>query len=607
MVALKLQNFGGMLPVLDNRLLPPNQAWLAQNTWLVSGAVEGIREPRSVYTLVGANTTKAFRIPKSSYLKEYMKDSYWLEFDHPYTDVIQSPSVGDIYDRFYWASPDGQPKYNTKARIAAGNPERLLGVPAPVTPPTVGVTGGVAPTETRAYVYTWVTTYGEEGPPSPPTLFTGNASGTWNITVTAPGAGVTTGRTLSRTRIYRTITGASGATTYYYVGDMAVGTTAFNDAVATTTVAANNILESVFYEPPPLDLQGMVAMPNGIIAGFRANEVYFCEPYLPHAWPSPYALAIEGQIVGLGVIGQTLVVLTTGSPYTISGINPAAMAISRMAFTEPCLSRGSILSTPSGVVYASPNGLAVVVPGSVQVVTKNIFAKDDWLNQPQITRISRLRASAVNGAYYAWGSPARGSFEETAFEPTAFNQVDGQDSYVGMYIDVNDPRAAYVKLKSELSTTNCYMDVWTGETLIIREGVVYWLDVTPTRAKETYIWRSKVFETPNGRNFEAMRIYFNADPDDIVEGTFTGDTWDDTLAWDDTDYWYDNLTNIFGTVRVYTGGNNRLVYQRDIRTNGEMMRLPSGFKATYWYIEIEAKCRVWSVELATTAKELGSV
>ena len=43
---------------------------------------------------------------------------------------------------------------------------------------------------------------------------------------------------------------------------------------------------------------------------------------------------------------------------------------------------------------------------------------------------------------------------------------------------------------------------------------------------------------------------------------------------------------------------------RELRTSGEMMRLPSGFKADYWQIEFETVIRINSVQLATSVKEL---
>lgn len=641
MVALTLSNFGGMIPAVDNHLLPDNQAGLSQNAWVYSGAVEGFRAMTPVHTLVNPNAKKAFRVPIEYFDKEHIPDSYWLEFDNPDTDVISSPSVGDTFERYYWAAQGIEPQYNTKARIAAGSPSFKLGIPAPTVAPVVSFTAstlalsategldtfagiatitglpgvrlsttegadtaymtvavqGTAPSilmETRAYVYTWVSAYGEEGPPSPPTLATGATSGTWNITLTAPGAGVTTGRNIDRVRIYRTITGTSGATTYYFVQEQPVGTTTYADTTPTTTVASNNILESTFYQPPPADLLGIIAMPNGIVAGFRRNEVWFCEPYLPHAWPSIYTLAVENEIVGLGVVGQSLIVCTTGSPYAISGVNPSSMSQSRLAFSEPCLSRGSIISTPIGVAYASPNGVAVAVPGQVTVVTRNLINKDKWLDATEFLFGPSLRATALNGGYYCWGSVLPGCFEATAFDPDNFQKDDFTGSYRGAFIDLTDTRVSFTKLFNEEPTFNCYTDTWTGETFIIRDGKVQWLDIAPNRTREPYIWRSKIFSMPNKRNIEAMRVFFDTFPDSPVLNPVRNVASVQTLAADQ-----------YGLVRVYADGN--LVMTRELREDGEFMRLPSGFKAQHWQVEVEARVRVNEIEFATTAKELINV
>lgn len=594
MVALSLSNFGGMIPAVDEYLLPDNQAGLSQNAWVYSGAIEGFRAMTPVHTLVNPDARKAFRIPITYFDKDHIPDSYWLEFENPDTDVISSPSVGDTYERFYWAANGITPKYNTKARIAAGSAPFTLGIPAPTVAPTVSVAGGTTPTETRAYVYTWVSAYGEEGPPSPPTLQTGNASGTWNITLTAPGAGVTTDRNIDRVRIYRTITASGGGTTYYFVAEQAVATTTYADMIPTTDVAANNTLESLFYEPPPADLEGIIAMPNGIVAGFRANEVWFCQPYLPHAWPSTYTLAVENEIVGLGVVGQTLIVCTTGSPYAISGVNPSSMTQSRLAFSEPCLSRGSIVSSPVGVAYASPNGVAVAVPGQVQVITRNLITKDLWLDADDYLFVPSLRASTLNGAYYCWGSVMPGCFEPAAFDSDKFQQDDFTGSYRGAFIDLSNQRVAFNKLFHVTPTFNCYTDTWTGETLIIRGGKVEWLDIGPTRTREPFLWRSKTFTMPNKRNLEALRVWFDTFPDSPELNPVRNTALVQTLADDQ-----------YGLVRVYA--DDRLVMTRELRTDGEFMRTPSGFKATYWKVEIEARVKITSIEMATVAKELANV
>ena len=73
---------------------------------------------------------------------------------------------------------------------------------------------------------------------------------------------------------------------------------------------------------PPSDLKGLVAMPNGIMAGFSGNNICFSEPFFPHAWPIRYRLATNFSIVSMGRYGQTLIVTTKGFPYAVVGARP---------------------------------------------------------------------------------------------------------------------------------------------------------------------------------------------------------------------------------------------------------------------------------------------
>jgi len=601
---VKLDKFGGMIPAIDDALLPPNAASLAQNTWLYAGLLQGLPEAKVVFTLTDPASAKAFRIPKAKYGKDNIPDSYWLEFNTTAVDIVASPAAYDTFERYYWAGVGIPPTYNTRSRIAAGQLPFKLGIPAPSVAPGVSVAGGAAPVETRVYVYTWVSAYNEEGPPSPPTTQSGNASGTWNITMSAPLVGDTTDRALATTRIYRTVTGSGGSTAYYFVAEVPIDTLAYADTVPTAQVTAQGIIQSTFWEMPPNDLIGLAAMPNGMIAGFRENEVWFCEPYHPHAWPSLYTVPLDATIMGLGVIDQTLVAATRVSPFTISGVNPASMSTSKIATHEPCMSRGSIVSTAGGVVYGSPNGLVLIAPGIAEVITKNIITKDKWQDRDTYLNPDTLQASSLNGAYYAWGATDTGAFEPTAFDNDSFEMLDFGGSYIGLILDPKDARVAYTKLFSELPAVSCFPDPWSGETFVIREGAVLHIDISPNRPREPYTWRSKRLERPKTGNYAAMKVYFTPVPDLPPTSPLTT-YWDDDLFWDDSMYWTEATLELRpdqqGIVRVYA--DDRIVWARELRHSGEQMRMPSGFKATDWYVEIDARCTVSSIEMVENAKE----
>lgn len=595
-----MNGFAGMIPKLDNRILPDKASAQATNTYFYNGKLEGMVEATFLRTLSDPSAVFAYRIPLGVTDMAHAADSLWLEFDDINTNVIKPAFIADQFQRYYWASPSGQPKYNTFARIQAGNTSPnnplLLGVPRPANAPGLTPTGGTAVDETRAYVYTWVTAYGEEGQPSPPALATAFEDATWGLTFTAPATNDTNGvnRFITTTNIYRTITGTDGTTTFFFVASVPVATLSYNDTASDTTVSANNELVSTNWSGPPTTLQGWVTLPNGMIAGWDTEaNVWFCEPYRPHAWPSIYTVAVDYPIVGLGVSGQTLVICTEVQPYWGTGINPASFALSKMDSTEPCLSRGSIMSAPEGVYYASPNGLILAQSGVVVNISRQYMLKDNWLN---LAKINTIHAARLGTGYYAWGTGTQGIFA-SAFAPEAFAQSDLGGAREGLLIDPIDQSVLVSQLSNDDPTYNTFNDPWTGEVFIIRDGAVNWLniaDLNPTR--ESYFWRSKLFQAPNKRNIGAMKIYFDiASTLPVLSATPVTNLVElETLQ-----------SNQWGIVRLYA--DEQLVWARELRDSGELMKLPSGFKADFYQLEIEARVTISNIQVAETSRELAKV
>jgi len=631
MPAIKLDRFSGMVPAVDDRILPPVVASFARNAWLYSGAITGFHTPQNIHTCASPSIGSVYRIPRSYLDADHIRDAAWMEFINPFTDVLRAAVVGDTYERIYWVSPTTQASYAPKANILAGGATYLLGVPAPAAAPnvnaiagSVGIAAGVATvngviggsaalgvgeaigaasgsstargvssiaasiglTYTRSYVVTYVSAYGEEGPPSLPSTVTGPVLGTWTIGLTPL---VDAQRNITKTRIYRTITSSSGVATYFMVAELPIATTTYTDTLKDSEIASNQQLQSTTWYPPPSDLQGWVSMPNGIIAGWRGKEIWFCEPYRPHAWPPQYALSTEYDIVGLGVYGQTLIVCTQGYPAAVTGINPANMTMAKVSTFEPCQSRGSIVASPEGVYYASPNGLILAAQGAFTNVTREFITKDKWQT---FTKIATLRAARLGTAYYAYGSTRAGCFDAAAFSTDAFEQEDFTASYAGFFID---PANAGVisTLYSDTPTTNVLQDGWSGEIFILREGNVYWLNMADESLdKDVVTWRSKVFQSNMKDNFQAAKVYFTIPPGCTAHPT--GPRNNALVQVIDT--------NQYGLLRVYA--DNRLVATRELRESGELLRLPSGFKAEFWQIEFQARVNINSIQMATSSKEL---
>lgn len=595
MAVVKILGFGGMVPAVDDRLLPDTAAALSQNCYLYTGQLVGMVAPKFVRNMDNANYGKTYRIPKNYYDSEHIENSYWMEFVSIDTDVIRSPVPDDQFDRYYWVSPLESPKTNSLDRIKTNittpgsTPPYELGLPATTSPPVITIiSGGVGVNETRAYVVTWVTIFGEEGPPSLPAIDTGKSDATWNLTLTVPSSADVIAHNISHVRIYRTIATA-GSTSYYFVTELVAAATLFADNIPSTTVSANEVLTSTDWTPPPEDLLGWVTMANGMIAGWRSNELWFCEPFRPHAWPAAYTITVEYPIVGLGVTNQSLVVCTAGYPMVATGIHPNSISMSKLAAFEPCMARGSILSAPEGVFYASPNGLVLVANGAVSVVTEGLVQKDEWHHY---SKIATLRATRLGSGYYAFGSKSVGFMQGDAFQNNMIQQDDYAGSYEGLYLDNANQRIAFNTLTSSKITTNVFNDPWSGETLLLREDALYRLDLSDlSYPRETALWKSKIFQAPDRKNFAAIRIYFELPPWAPTQNP-ARDTSEGQIMTADK----------YGIVRIYA--DDTLIMTRELRASGELMRLPSGFKADYWQIGLETLVKVNSVQLATSVKEL---
>ena len=597
MPVLRIQDFSGIVPVKGDRAVPDGFATEAINTWLYGSELRGIRPPVDVIACL-TTTREVLRIPKRTVggnpafptvvpPASYLGDSVWKQFTDIDTDILRGQLVEDQYERYYFCSPTTGPRFNTYARMLAGQTDYILGVPGPnntvdsagnnaLKPTITSITGGAAPVLTRAYVYTWVNEFGEESSPSLPVLGSGNGNAIWNIgNIQAPPAPGVNQPAWLKKYLYRTVTGASGQTTYYRVNEVPLATTTYADDTSkqTDAVIVNNLtLESTSWAPPPATLKGWIAMPNGFLIGFDGSNIYMSEPYHWHAWPAEYKQATETPVVGLGILGQTCVVCTQGYPATITGVKPATCSFTKSTTDEPCLSRGSIVSTPNGVLYASQNGLVLVSPAGINNVTETLITRQEWIRDyaPQYIR----------GVRYQNGYLAERMVPIGSTSPRT-----------GFFIDPTALKVALTEISDfELVRALC-TDFWSGEVfLIVSDGTTAKVQQwdPPTNDLMPVQWQSKEFQFQYDENFGAYSVY-----------------------WDDARYSNVNYASaILPTtekVRLKVKCNRRVVYDQQVPENGRALRLPSGFKGDIWQFEIRARAPVYSLHIASTMKELRGV
>ena len=414
--------------------------------------------------------------------------------------------------------------------------------------------------DTRFYITTFVTDWGEESAPSP---VSDMLEVDQNDSVTIQRPATSTGesyasRHIEKWRIYRSNVGTQSAD-FQFVDEVAVGASSYTDTKKGAELG--EVCPTKTWEEPPyrMDaqfsgfvkpvvgsnpfLRGLVGMPNGIMAGFLDNTVAFCDPYHPYAWPVEYEIVTEYPIVGLGVFGQTLFVGTTGNPYLISGADSASMSAQKLDARQACVSKRSIASVQGGVLYASPDGICLADPNGITVVSGGLYTREDW----QKLNPSSMLATAHEDVYYLFH--------------------EGIDGAGCLSFDLKAKKLGTV----DLTATAAFTDTLTDTLFVAHSGGVHACFASTNR--RTGVWKTPLITMPKQSPLAWLKVYGDQSTSNPV------------------------------TVKWY--GDGVLRHEVDV-TGLAPVRLPSGRWLEH-EVEISSKARVTKVVLAGDSEILKSV
>lgn len=481
MAGFKLTTFTGLSKKVSPRLLPEDMAQNAQNVFLDSGRIEGIPTDVNDPSESG-NTHPASHISTTTRTIFKATSSSWFTFTDD-VDVIRSPIKEDTHGRFYFTGSGNFPKYTSLSSGVSGSgpyptASFRLGLPTPgafTAAPSVDNTSAAdgAALSSRAYLYTEITTFGEEGPPSEVTSADiVDAENGATVTLTLPAA--TSGNySIAKRRIYRTdINGV-----FRFVKDV-TGTSAGTTTEAVTDDLLGEEIESSDNLAPPDDttsdhpdgpMLGITTMPNGITAGFSGNTLLFSESFLPHSYPLANQLTTQEDIVAIASIASGLLVTTKGKPLMASGTDPSAMAMVEIDANLPCVNKRSLVDMGEYAIYSSPDGLVLASNSGIQLITEQILTRDQWQTEYYP---SNVEAYEYEGKYIAF-------------------TFDGSDNSTkkGFIFDPRGGKNAFVNLN--FYATAGFNDRENDELYLVIDGTLKKFARGTT--KRSYLWKSKEF------------------------------------------------------------------------------------------------------------------
>jgi hypothetical protein len=276
------------------------------------------------------------------------------------------------------------------------------------------------------------------------------------------------------------------------------------------------------------------------------------------------------------------------------------MSQEKVSLPEPCISKLSIASDQAGVLYASPNGLVAIGPGTQDVISRALFTRDEW----------------------------------QLYNPAAMVGVIYQNMYLGFY-QAGLEKSALVLMRGDspplvtlqLPAQAVFVQKTTASVYYVSplDNAIYQLDADPVNYI-SYEWMSKVFILPEPTNFAAIKIQANWDgvgPNAAYNAYVAALAAANQAIWAAGTPLNSTLNSIVvdgmavngsilsdipslveaQSVQVYLYANNGLVASYDI-SSPEPLRIPASNKEYFWEVRLTGTVPLRSFRMATSIGEL---
>lgn len=419
----------------------------------------------------------------------------------------------------------------------------------------------------RVYVFTYVTPEGFESAPSPVSNMVPVGDGQ-SVTITTgtpvnvtPTNGPTFNTSNWKKRIYRSVTGETGLFKLVNTeNDIPIAQSTYIDTKS--DAALGEEVKTEGWTLPPAGLHSLTSHPNGFIAGALNNEAHFSEPFAPYAWPRRYRKVLSNRIVGIGQFGNVLVYATDANPVLAYGSDPQSITFRTLDVVQPCISRRTIATSGEAAFYVSPSGIVMCSDAGAQIVTSGYFNDSQWraLVMQSNGSARPMTAAWLDDSYWLaidnlrlWRFQFKGQGIINIVEVRGINLIENTMPTGALFADARTNGLFYTNgATRELRQ----LDPPTGPFFMMME------------------WQSRTFVMPRETNFSCGQVF------QVPFGT-------------------GNATVVLGT----NGGvDPTLVTNQPV-----VQRMPGGYMADRYFVNISGQRAVKAVHFATTVSGLRAI
>lgn len=266
------------------------------------------------------------------------------------------------------------------------------------------------------------------------------------------------------------------------------------------------------------------------------------------------------------------------------------MVIEKMDRALPCLSRRAIVDIGYAAYFPSNDGLAVISATDAQIVSRNLFTREQWKAMSPDTFI----ASTFDGRYL---------FTYTA---SVFDTIDGSDpSGTGLpadYLDGGAPTGGAVSYSYDFGTASSAFGTQRLGSIDVAGELPFFIDFDVALPAAMHSDRA------------TGTLYF-------LEGTTAIKEWDAPESIAATQTWLSKPITLqfptnFGAILIETDNpigpgdtfQCQIIADRQVTDTvtsaNQPVRLSSGFMANVWELEVLSTVTITGITLAHTMEEL---
>lgn len=418
MATITIDAFSGIIPRTHPTLLPDGCAVVAHNCTLKSGKLSPLKQPSIVRGMkIGMEGgLTAIGDTQTLYLWHFRDGGKMFLAWGGIATVAQSNIADDTRSRIFVTGATGFGD-NLPCCYAYSSDrdsfERVSLLKDKLPSPVVSLLDDNPSDEDNVrYTYffqTWVDKFGYESPVSK-SSFQGDPQTPGNDgsfeysdgdTVIIGGLS-TAPKEATLRRFYKVVTGTEGENIQFIGEQKKVGTGFLDFVFSLKDEDAGEVIPMI--EGMPKDLKWMSYTPGSFYVGLSTSlprTIFFSDVNRPTSWPSFYQYDIRDNAVGLAVVGNTVVVMTKGYPWIVSGTAPDSMSPQKLASPQACVSPRSICTMMGAAFYASADGICMIAPGASDqavVITEKYFDKRAW----SALNPSSCVMTTYDNALHAW-------------------------------------------------------------------------------------------------------------------------------------------------------------------------------------------------------------